>query len=58
MNAPEGSDTMSRQEPMRPLQETARKSAAIDPAIKSWIDHVIAPAIIERLLAQEDSKAA
>jgi hypothetical protein len=51
--------TMSRQGTKNVLRPTARKRIQqIDPGIKSWIDNVIVPALVEQWFSSEDSKAA
>lgn len=53
-----GSVTISRQEDMQRPATARKTSPPIDPAVKSWIDQVIAPAIAEQWLSREGSKAA
>jgi hypothetical protein len=58
-NTSAGSVTISRQEAKNVLRPTARKSTPeIDPGIKSWIDNVIVPALVDEWFSSEDSKAA
>ncbi len=58
-NSTADSATISRQEAKNVLRPTARKTTPrIDPGIKSWIDNVIVPALVDEWFSSEDSKAA
>jgi hypothetical protein len=58
-NTAADSVTISRQEAKNVLRPIAKKGMMpIDPGVKSWIDNVIVPALVDRWLSSEDSKAA
>jgi hypothetical protein len=53
-SVPAGSATISRQEEKRAMRPVARKNTAlIDPEIKSWIDNVIVPALVDEWFSSE-----
>lgn len=51
--------TITRQEGKRmPRPATTKNAAPIDPRVKSWIDNVIVPALVDEWIGSRGSRAA